>query len=182
MTAVAARILVVGVGNILHGDDGFGIELAHRLQARTDLPRGVRVVETGIGGIGMVHEAMSGYRALLVLDAYARGGAPGSLYWLDPELPDLQTLDVHQHRAFFADTHYATPIRALCLLRGLGHLPPLVKILGCEPGSLDELRLGLSPLVAAAVIQAESIVVRWIDAVMSKLEPSPVAVSQARIG
>ena len=51
--------MVVGVGNVLHGDDGFGVEVANRLAADESLPPWVHVAETGIGGIHLVHELMA---------------------------------------------------------------------------------------------------------------------------
>ena len=49
------KVLVAGVGNKLRADDAFGVEVANRLMAM-DLPEGVKVVETGIGGIALVQE------------------------------------------------------------------------------------------------------------------------------
>ena len=51
MTQSFHQILVVGVGNVLHGDDGFGVELAGRLMKRNDIPEAVKIIETGIGGM-----------------------------------------------------------------------------------------------------------------------------------
>ena len=126
------RVLIAGVGNVLQGDDGFGVELAWRLAKRA-LPPGVKVIETGIGGMSLVQELMQGYDAILVLDAHQQGGAAGTLRLLEPTLPDLSALDPHQLRDYFADTHYATPLRALALAARLGHLPNVVAVLGCEP-------------------------------------------------
>ena len=65
-------------GGVLHGDDGFGVEVARRLGARL-LPPAVTVAETGIGGIHLVHELMAGYEALVVVDAVDRGRPPGTV-------------------------------------------------------------------------------------------------------
>jgi hydrogenase maturation protease len=159
----SARILVAGVGNVLHGDDGFGVELAWRLMKRP-FPQGVKVIETGIGGMSLVQEAMGGIDALLLLDAHRSGGAPGTLRLLEPSLPDLSGLDPHQLRDYFADTHYATPLRALALLERLGRLPKRVAVLGCEPASEPDevMRLALSAPVAAALDRAEATAVDWI--------------------
>jgi hydrogenase maturation protease len=159
----AARILVAGVGNVLHGDDGFGVELAWRLMKRS-LPPGVKVIETGIGGMSLVQEAMGGCDALLLLDAHRSGGAPGTLRLLEPSLPDLSGLDAHRLRDYFADTHYATPLRALALLERIGRLPKRVAVLGCEPDSRSDesLCLALSAPVAAALDRAEATAVEWI--------------------
>lgn len=161
MAGAPPRILIVGVGNVLHGDDGFGVELAWRL-ARQDLPAGVKVMETGIGGMSIVQELMTGYDAVLLLDAHVNGGAPGEVRLLQPVLPDLSALDAHGLRDYFADTHYATPTRALSLLAQLGHLPPRVAFIGCEPADHQSLRVGLSEAVIAALDQGERMVRDWM--------------------
>lgn len=155
------RILVAGVGNVLHGDDGFGVELAWRL-AKRSLPDGVKVIETGIGGMTLVQELMLGYDAVLLLDAHKSGSAPGTVRLLVPVLPDLSALDPHSLRDYFADTHYATPLRALGLLEQIGHLPQRIAIIGCEPMPHKMMQLGLSAPVAAAVDRAEAMALDWI--------------------
>lgn len=77
-------ILIAGVGNVLRGDDGFGIELAHRLMKRDDLPPSVKVIETGIGGMSLIQELMYGYDALMILDAYKNNQPPGIFTCLNP--------------------------------------------------------------------------------------------------
>ncbi|MBA3777056.1 MAG: hydrogenase maturation protease [Betaproteobacteria bacterium] len=163
MTTPPSRILVVGVGNVLHGDDGFGVVLAARL-ATEPWPPGVKIMETGIGGISIVQELMTGYAAVLLLDAHRAGGPPGVLRLLAPSLPELGSLDVHARRDYFSDTHYATPIRALALLEAIGHLPPRVAILGCEPGEHERLAIGLSAPVAAAMDRASELAHEWVTA------------------
>ena len=155
------RVLVAGVGNVLYGDDGFGVELAWRL-AKLTLPDGVKVIETGIGGMSIVQELMLGYDAVLLLDAHRSGGAPGTVRLLEPTLPDLSGLDAHALRDYFADTHYATPMRALALLERLGHLPRRVAVIGCEPTQQEAMQIGLSAPVAAALERAEAMAIAWI--------------------
>jgi len=156
-----ARVLVVGVGNVLHGDDGFGVELAWRLAALS-LPAGVKVMETGIGGMSLVQELMYGYDAVLVLDAHRSGGSPGTVRLLEPTLPDLSGLDPHALRDYFADTHYATPMRALGLLERLGRLPRRVAVIGCEPARHEAMEIGLSPPVQAALDIAQEMAIQWM--------------------
>lgn len=157
------KILIAGVGNVLNGDDGFGVAVANRLLSTPGLPPSVNIVETGIGGMSLVQELMLGYDALVLLDAYEKGGKPGTLYFLEPELPDLSHLDVHQLRDYFADTHYATPIRALHLLAHIDKLPNTIRILGCEPENCKALCMSLSVPVAAAVDEAVGMVVDWVN-------------------
>jgi hydrogenase maturation protease len=167
------RLLVAGVGNVLHGDDGFGVELAWRL-ARRALPAGVKVIETGIGGMSLVQELMLGYDALLLLDAHQGGVAPGTVRLLAPSLPDLSGLNAHALRDYFADTHYATPMRALAFVERLGKLPPHVAIIGCEPAQTESMHSGLSAPVMAALNGAEVMALDWI----ARLAP-PLAVQPA---
>ncbi len=84
---IPRRVLVTRVGNVLRGDDGFGPAVAAQLQGR--LPAGADVVETGIGPLGLVHQLMEGYAALVVVDAVEQGSPPGTLFVLEPQVPDI---------------------------------------------------------------------------------------------
>jgi hydrogenase maturation protease len=150
VTTETTRVLVAGFGNVLRGDDGFGVEVVQRLAGCADLPPGVSVIEVGIGGMRLVHELLEGYGALLIVDAVDRGGAPGTTYLLAPEVPDVAALPYVERQDFLADMHLATPARALILAKALGALPPAVYLWGCQPGSCDDLTMGLSAPVAAA--------------------------------
>ncbi len=163
MKDMDCKLLIVGVGNVLQGDDGFGVRLAHSLMLRTDLPKNIKLMETGIGGMSLIQELMYGYDALLILDAYQNGGKPGQLYLLEPILPDLSGLKPHELRDYFSDTHYATPMRALNFLSHVGQLPKVVNIVGCEPEEIDDMTLGLSESVTAAIPQAENMTIDWIN-------------------
>jgi hydrogenase maturation protease len=161
-TKTKQKVLIAGVGNVLLGDDGFGVEVANRLMSHTEIPGWANVIETGIGGMSLIQELMYGYEALIIIDAYARGGTPGQLYFLEPVLPDLSDLAPSQLRDYFADTHYATPMRALSLLAQVAEPPQTLRILGCEPASLDDLKIGMSPDVEIAVGRAVGIVVNLL--------------------
>lgn len=144
-------VLVAGVGNLLRGDDAFGIKVVQHLARRPDLPGTVTVIEVGIGGISLVHELLDDYDALLIVDAVDRGGEPGTIYLLEPEVPDLRQWPFEQRQDFLADMHMTTPARALILAKALGVLPPTVYLLGCQPTTCDDLVIGLSAPVEGAV-------------------------------
>jgi hydrogenase maturation protease len=146
------RILVAGIGNILHGDDGFGVAVVQQLAQRTDLPPCVKVIEVGIAGISLVQELLDVYDVLLLVDAVDRGGQPGTLYLLEQEVPDLAQWPFEQRQDFLANMHMTTPSRALILARALGVLPPAVYMLGCQPKIYDDLVIGLSEAVERTVI------------------------------
>ncbi len=57
------RVLVARVGNVLPGDDGFGVAVADHLSASGLLPAGVDLIETGIGGMAIVQQLADGHDA-----------------------------------------------------------------------------------------------------------------------
>ena len=154
MSAAARRTLVAGIGNLLRGDDGFGPAVVHALLASPDVPQTIRAVEMGIGGIALVHELMDGYDALVIVDAVDRGGAPGTLYVLDVDVPEVGDLSPAERHELTGDMHQAVPDRALIIARAAGVLPPHVRIIGCQPLETEEFSTELSDVVAAAVPRA----------------------------
>jgi hydrogenase maturation protease len=136
------RVLVAGIGNIFLGDDGFGVEVARRLR-EVPLGDGVDVADFGIRGVHLAYElAGGGYDAAILVDAVPRGGAPGTLYAIEPE-PDAGAPED-------ADAHSLTPAVVLAWLRRVGGGCGRIVIVGCEPASVDE-AMGLSEPVAASV-------------------------------
>lgn len=143
----ARKTLVVGFGNVLLGDDGFGVEVVQRLAAR-DLPAYIHLMDVGIGGLHFVLRLMEGFEAVIVVDAVRRGQPPGSLYVLTPSGAEL---DVDGEESI--DPHGAEPLHALKLAKALGRLPNRVTVLGCEPASC-RLGMPLSRAVHSAVDRA----------------------------
>ena len=139
------RTLVAGVGNIFFGDDGFGVEVARRLAER-DLPEGVTVADYGISGMHLAHDLSNGYDRAILIDATPRGGAPGTVYVLEPDAP------AEPNHALF-DSHGMQPEVVLGMLGMLGAATGQMLIVGCEPAS-SEPGIGLSGPVAAAVNDA----------------------------
>lgn len=149
---LGARVLIAGVGNVLRRDDGFGVAVVEALELDPgSLPPGARVVEVGIGGIGLVHALMDGYGSLILVDAVERGGEPGTLYVLEPEIPAVAAMPLSERRVLAADLHQLVPQRSLVTAAALDVLPACVRIVGCQPGETEELSTELSPPVAAAV-------------------------------
>lgn len=148
------KILVAGVGNVLRADDGFGPRAAAALSSDPRLPANVTVLESGIGGIHLVQELMTGYQALILFDACARGEVPGTLFTLAPDVPDAGGMTEHERRDFFADVHYATPMRALAMARAVGALPETVRIIACQVADAEGFTERMDPRVEAAIPEA----------------------------
>lgn len=149
----ARRVLVAGIGNVLRGDDGFGPAVVRALEAAGPLPPGVRAVELGIGGLGLVQELMDGYDALLVVDAVDRGREPGALFVLEPSVPELAEVP-EVDRLELSAPHEAVLGRTLIVARSVGALPPRVRLVGCQPGETEELSTELSPALERALPEA----------------------------
>jgi hydrogenase maturation protease len=145
------RVLIACVGNVLRGDDGFGVAVYEQLARGEPLPSGVDLIETGIGGLHIVQQLMDGYDTLIVVDALARGTPPGTLVVAEPRVPDPSAMPIAEWRSQFSNLHLAEPSRVLLMARAAGVLPPRVILIGCEPQTCDEYSHVLSPPVQAAV-------------------------------
>jgi hydrogenase maturation protease len=146
------RILVAGVGNIFLGDDSFGVEVVKQL-ALMPLPAGVRVADYGIRGLDLAYALLDGYETVVLVDAMQRGGAPGTLYLLEPEIEP----DGSQETMPLIETHNMEPLRVIRLALALGGTLPRIIIVGCEPETLggdDDIPVGMSETVGAAVSEA----------------------------
>jgi hydrogenase maturation protease len=157
------RILVAGIGNVFLGDDGFGVALADRL-ARRSLPAAVEVVDYGIRGMDLAYALHDGWDAVLLLDATPRGRAPGTLYVIEPDLGDLDSLGRG------VDAHGMDPVMVLGLARALGGPLPRVLVVGCEPQSVmrgdeEDVVAAISEPVRAALDEG----VRLVESLLEDL-------------
>jgi hydrogenase maturation protease len=150
------QILIAGIGNIFLGDDGFGSEVARRLVARP-LPGAVRVVDFGIRGFDLAYALLDSYDVTIFIDATQRGGAPGTLYTIEPDLSELKDLDAQQ---MMVETHGLNPMKVLSMVKSMGGEFKRILLVGCEPATLgpEEGQLGLSEPVEAAVGEAVRVV------------------------
>lgn len=165
-----SRALVAGIGNIFLGDDGFGVETARRLTER-NLPAHIEVADIGVRGVHLAYQLLDGYDTLVLVDATARGEAPGTLYVIEHD----GTAAHDPAGAPALDGHRMTPDTVLALLgtlcAGTGGQPPRrTLIVGCEPASLEE-GIGLSGPVSDAVPRA----VRLIEELLSADGPGESA-------
>jgi hydrogenase maturation protease len=164
-----ADILVAGLGNIFLGDDGFGVEVVRRFAARP-IPAGVQARDFGIRGIDLAF-ALDSANTIILVDAVARGEAPGTLYLIEPDLEPLEDA------AGGPDAHAMDPMQVLRLAKHMNVLAGRVLLVGCEPstfGPENEGAMGLSPEVEQAVDRA----VQLIESTITRLrvtERAPTA-------
>ena len=148
-----SRVLVVGVGNIFLGDDGFGVEVATRMRSRP-IPEGVKVAEFGIRGVHLAYELLEGYDLVVLIDTVGLGGTPGTITVLEPD-PDSDG-------EVAPDAHDLDPVAVMGLLTDLGGSVGRMLVVGCEPADIRE-RMGLSAPVAAAVDDAIGVVEELVE-------------------
>lgn len=147
-------VLVAGIGNIFHGDDGFGVAVAQLLLQRS-LPPGVRVVDFGVRGLDLVYALLDGYAAAILIDAVERGDNPGTLSVIEPGKP--RTEDPESGQKLLLSPHEMDPEKVLRLAELLGGACRRVLLIGVEAETLGDDEFGaegLSAPVAAAVAVA----------------------------
>ena len=158
-------ILIAGVGNIFLGDDAFGVEVARALRRRS-LPTGVSVVDYGIRGFDLAYALLEPWHAVIIVDAMPRGGDPGTLYTLEP---DMSSMGDPQSAEMAMNPHGMDPVRVLNLAASLGTIVAHIYVIGCEPvdfGDETEGRMGLSPLVQSVVEEASNMVERLVGRIL----------------
>jgi hydrogenase maturation protease len=142
------RVLVAGVGNVFCGDDGFGSEAARQL-ASEDLPGGVTVVDFGIRSVHFAFQLLEPFDLVIVIDAVARKGEPGTLYLIEPDgAGDSRPA---------GNAHAMDVGAALSMARDMGASLGRLLVVGCEPSDVSE-RFGLSAPVQNALPSAVDLV------------------------
>jgi hydrogenase maturation protease len=155
--ATHPRTLVAGIGNIFLGDDGFGCEVVRALK-RMKLPAGVKVVDYGIRGLDLAYALLEPYETVIFVDTVSRGGAPGTVYLLQPS-------QAGDSEATSLDPHSMDPVHLLAMARSLGEITAEIFIVGCEPQDFgDDLegRMELSAIVATSIPEAVNAVLEII--------------------
>lgn len=144
-----SRVLIAGIGNIFNRDDGFGVAVAAKL-AGTPLPENVDVRDFGIRGFDLVLALLEAPDLTIFVDAVSRGGAPGTLYTIEPDIPEMAA---HDAGGVVENAHGLDPVKVLLMARSLGAPIGRVLVVGCEPATLgdDTGTIGLSEAVEAAI-------------------------------
>ncbi len=153
------QILVAGVGNIFLQDDGFGAEVARRLGAR-GVPSGVTVLDFGTGGLKLAYEVMRGYDALVLVDISRQGGEPGTLYVMEPDPASVEG-PIQEGDAI--DPHGMDPRTVLRFVKAVGGWPGKVVVIACEPATIADMGIGLSPPVTRAIDGAVDLVLKTVE-------------------
>ncbi len=118
-------ILILGVGNLLRKDDGVGVQAVQRLQ-QFSLPKGVKLVDGGTAGIGLL-DILEGYERAVIIDAADMGLEPGSVVKFRPEAAQFRSPELR------LSLHSADVAGVLELARLLGKPLPELVVIGVQP-------------------------------------------------
>ena len=141
-----APILVLGVGNILLGDDGVGPRLARELDGLYADKQAVECIDGGTQGLALLGY-FPGRQSLIILDAFSGGKNPG-------EVSILDRAELLEYRISHATTaHEGNAGELLATANLLGELPERVFLIGIEPERVQT-DLALSESVFRAVPEA----------------------------
>jgi coenzyme F420 hydrogenase subunit delta len=143
------RILILGCGNVLFGDDGFGPAVAGRCLEECAIPPDVGVLNAGTSVRNILFDVLLSGRKparIVVLDAIDCGREPGEIFKLD-----LDAYPAHKVDDF--SMHQVPTSNLLRELRDLAGVE--VSVLACQVGHIpDEVQPGLSAPVEASVGRA----------------------------
>jgi hydrogenase maturation protease len=160
-TCDAPPVLVLGLGNILLGDDGVGIALLAQVRELYSDVAEVECMDGGTQGLALLGH-LSGRKALVLLDAFSEGRAPG-------EISVLAKAEILRIRSTQGTTaHEGNAGELLAAAQLIGDLPAQVFLIGVEPERLRT-EIGLSPTVSAALPMALGCVQEIVDRAMAKI-------------
>ncbi|MBE0452165.1 HyaD/HybD family hydrogenase maturation endopeptidase [Roseovarius autotrophicus] len=138
------RVLILGIGNVLWADEGFGVRCVERLAARWSFPDCVTLLDGGTQGLYLLPFLEDADR-LIVFDAVDYGLAPGMLKIVEddavPAFMGARKMSLHQ-------TGFQDVIATAQLM---GYCPERLLLIGCQPEELEDYGGGLRDVVAARI-------------------------------
>lgn len=160
------RIVVLGIGNVLWADEGFGVRCVEALQQRWSFAPQVQLIDGGTQGLYLIQHVQAA-RRLLILDAVDYGLAPGTLKLVEndevPRFLGAKKMSLHQ-----------TGFQEVLMLSQLtGHYPEELLLIGCQPEELEDYGGSLRPSVRLALEDALALAVDRLRAWGAAPQPRP---------
>ena len=149
------RVLILGLGNPLLGDEGIGVRVVNEL-TKLELPDGVSAVEGGTAGLGLIG-LMEGYQRVIIVDAADMGHPPGRVVRFTPSEAQFKTVEgpLSPHQIGLGEV--------LTLATALEIVPTKLVIIGVQPGRIKA-GVELSPKVERAIPQIIRLILDELDA------------------
>jgi hydrogenase maturation protease len=140
-SAPSHTTLILGVGNILLGDEGIGVRVVEAMKDM-DTPGDVELLDGGTASLDLL-QILDGRKKVIIIDAVQGGEEPGTLYRFTPG-------DIRANRPVSTSLHQVGLLETLSTLELSGNPPRDITIFGIEPENLDW-SLELSPGIAALI-------------------------------
>lgn len=141
------HVLVMGIGNVLWADEGFGVRCVEHIAENWSLPDGVTLLDGGTQGLYLL-PFLEEADTLLVFDAIDYGLAPGTMKVIEgdavPRFMGAKKMSLHQ-------TGFQDVIATAQLM---GYCPETLILIGCQPEELEDYGGGLRDVVVAQVAPA----------------------------
>ncbi|MBD3618984.1 MAG: HyaD/HybD family hydrogenase maturation endopeptidase [Chromatiales bacterium] len=153
--AATPQTLILGIGNILWADEGFGVRAVEMLNRNYEAPEGVTLLDGGTQGIYLVSYVKAA-DYLVVFDAVDYGLAPGTLKVVeDDEVPSFMgAKKMSLHQTGFQEV--------LSMAQLLGSYPQRLLLVGVQPEELEDYGGSLRPCVKAQIEPAIRVAVDWL--------------------
>ena len=150
------QVLVLGIGNVLWADEGFGVRAIEAFNECYELPDSVRLMDGGTQGIYLVPHVQEA-DILVVFDAIDYGLAPGTLKVIrDQEVPSFMgAKKMSLHQTGFQEV--------LAMAEMLGKCPQKLLLVGVQPEELEDYGGSLRPSVKAQIQPALEIAVAYLQ-------------------
>jgi hydrogenase maturation protease len=150
------RILVLGIGNILWADEGFGVRCVEALNAGWEFPPQVELMDGGTQGLYLLPYVQEA-DCLLVFDAVDYGDTPGTLREvvgdLVPRFMGAKKMSLHQ-------TGFQEVLAAAEMTE---KLPGELVLIGVQPEELEDYGGSLRDVVKAQMPAALDIAFAWLE-------------------
>lgn len=151
------NILLLGIGNVLWADEGFGVRVIEHLQKNYRFPANVKVMDGGTQGVYLV-EHVQAADVLVVFDAVDYGLPPGTLKRIaNSDVPSfLGAKKMSLHQTGFQEV--------LAMAQMLGGDPQFLLLIGVQPEELDDYGGSLRPCVKAQIQPAIEMALTYLRA------------------
>ena len=147
---MAPNVLILGIGNVLWADEGFGVRCVEGMAETHALPDTVRLLDGGTQGLYLL-PFLEEAEALIVFDAIDYGLPPGTMKVVrDDAVPAFMgAKKMSLHQTGFQDV--------IATAQLMGYCPARMVLIGCQPVELEDYGGGLRPAVAARIPEALAI-------------------------
>jgi hydrogenase maturation protease len=156
------RILVLGVGNLLLGDDGIGVHLINEFR-NTPFPENIKLMDAGT----VSHQLICEFHEtdyLIVVDAVEAGDTPGSIYRFSPD-------DINFSSGQKLSLHQMNLVDILQMAEMTGAKPETI-VIGVQPKDTSSWSLELSDEVKAVVPKVKDLVIEELKKIMQSAKKS----------